>query len=334
MNDFIKRCQCLLIVLVLFLFLPFHACSKKKSHMVHSWTERTFFVLDTFLTISLPPKDFSDHMIEEMITMVHDTDKKLNVYTVGSDLYRIRQNAGYVPVSIDSETVFILQKAISFCQQTDGVFDITVGPFVDLYRFHDEHHYVPTQKEIDETRPLVNYREIVLDETSKTVFLPIKGMYIDLSSILKGYLLDKISDFFLRKDIQNFYVNFGGNLSLSLEEALYIGIENPFHKSSQEGFFCSQGFISTSSATHQFFYQGTKRYCHIIHPFTGSAEPIIGSATVVTWSGIESDFLSTYFFLVGEHPQQEVQKQYVSQSSIFLYTLEEVFTIYAENHCP
>lgn len=322
----------MLIILVLLPLLSFHSCSRKQSHIVHSWTERTFFVMDTFLIISIPPEDFSDHMIEELITMVHDTDKKLNVYTIGSDLYRLRQNAGYVPVSIDSETVFILQQAISFCQQTNGVFDITVGPLVDLYRFHEVEPYVPSKKEIDTVRPLVDYKEIVLDEINRTAFLPTKGMYIDLSGVLKGYILDKISDFFVKQDIEHFYVNFGGNLSLSLEEALYVGIENPFNKSPQKGFFCSQGFVSTSSATHQFFDQGTKRYSHIIHPYTGSAEPIIGSATVVTWSGIESDFLSTYFFLVGTQPDPKIQKQYVSQSSIYLYTLKEVFTIYAEHY--
>ncbi|MDD4028248.1 MAG: FAD:protein FMN transferase [Caldisericia bacterium] len=288
--------------------------------------------MNTFLTIQVPTEQYSDSMMEELMSMVNQTDKKLNVYTIGSDLYRLQQNAGYVPIVVDPETFFIIQKGISFSDQSGGVFDITVGPLISLYCFHDPHPHVPTQEELDRILPLVSYKDIQMNEEESTVFLPIQGMYIDLSGILKGYILDKISDFFLNHGMDDYYVNFGGNLSISRDEPLYIGIENPFQKTTQKGFFLSRGFVSTSSSTHQYFEQNGVRYSHIVHPLTGSAQPVIASSTVATWSGIESDFLSTYFFLTGTHPNHEVRSLYFAQSSIFLYHLTEAFEVYAENY--
>ena len=299
---------------------------------ISPWTERTFFSMNTFLSIKLPSNEYSDHHINNIMEMVQDIDKKMNVYTIGSDLYRIKQNAGYVPICVDDETFFLIEQAYRFCQETDGIFDITMAPLMDLYHFHDPQPSVPSKKEIQNALQYVDYRKIVLNTLEKTVYLPKKGMYIDLSGILKGYTLDKIAEYFILNNMEYYYVDFGGNLCISTKDPLYVGIENPFSKATEKGIQVQKGFVSTSSSKHQSFEYDGVTYCHIIHPKTGSAIPEISSATVVTWSGLESDFLSTYFFLVGHQPNQCIQNQYVAQSSIYLYLLSSEFDIYAKNY--
>jgi thiamine biosynthesis lipoprotein len=288
--------------------------------------------MNTFLSIKLPPTEYSDHHINNINKIVQEIDKKLNVYTIGSDLYRIKQNAGYVPIHVDDETFFLLEQAYRLCQETDGVFDITIGPLVELYRFDDSHPHVPSNREIHDALQYVDYQKITLNAIEKTVYLPKKGMYIDLSGILKGYTLDKIADYFHQNNIEKYFVDFGGNLCIKTENPLYVGIENPSNKAVEKGFYIHRGFVSTSSSKHQSFQQDGTIYTHIIHPKTGSAIPIISSVTVATWSGLESDFLSTYFFLVGRQSNQDIQNRYVIQSSIYFYHLSHEFEIYAENY--
>ncbi len=200
-----------------------------------------------------------------------------------------------------------------------------------MYRFHDPQP-CSVKKEIHTALQYVDYRKIDLNALEKTVYLPKKGMYIDLSAILKGYTLDRIAEYFILNNIEYYYVDFGGNLCISTKDPLYVGIENPSNKATEKGTHVQKGFVSTSSLKHQSFEHGGVTYCHIVHPITGSAIPEISSATVVTWSGLESDFLSTYFFLVGHQPNQCIQNQYVAQSSIYLYLLSHEFDIYAKNY--
>jgi len=280
----------------------------------------------------MPSTEYSDHHIDNIMKIVQEIDGKMNVYTIGSDLYRIKQNAGYVPIHVDVETFFLIKQAYRLCQEADGVFDITIGPLLELYRFEDSHPHVPSNKEIRNALRYVNYQKIILNANENTVYLPKNGMYIDLSGLLKGYTLDKIADYFLQNGIEQFVVDFGGNLCIATEKPLYVGIENPFNKAVKKGFYIHRGFVSTSSSKHQSFQQDGITYTHIVHPKTGSAIPEISSVTVATWSGLESDFLSTYFFLVGHHPHLSIQNQFVAQSSIYFYHLSHEYEIYAENY--
>ncbi len=318
------------IITVLFLAAVFlSSCHPSE---ISPWTERTFFSMNTFLSIKLPSSEYSDHHINNIMKIVQEIDKKMNVYTIGSDLYRIKQNAGYVPIRVDDETFFLIEQAYRFCQETDGIFDITIGPLLELYHLHDSQPSVPSTTEIRNILQYVDYKNIVLHANEKTVYLPKKGMYIDLSGVLKGYTLDRIAEYFVLNNIEYYYVDFGGNLCISTKDPLYVGIENPSNTAIKKGMYVQKGFVSTSSSKHQSFQHGGVTYSHIVHPKTGSAVPKISSATVVTWSGLESDFLSTYFFLVGRQPNQCIQNQYVAQSSVYLYLLSQEFIIYAKNY--
>ncbi|MCK5847791.1 MAG: FAD:protein FMN transferase [Caldisericia bacterium] len=315
--------------LVLFLI----SCTKSNSISKDklSFVSKTSFIMDTFLTLNIKKSDYSDLLYKDVLNLVKITDKKVNSYTIGSDVYRINQNAGFVPVQVDKETLFLIEKAIEFGDDSEGLFDITFSPLQDCYGFNDGNYRIPSKKELHNSLELVNYKLIELDHASKTVFLPSKKMKINLSGIVKGYILDKITDMLVQRNIQDFSVDFGGNLSVYKNSPITVGIENRVHTKIRKSLNIEKGFISTSSGSHQYFINDGIRYTHIVNPKNGEASSLISSATVKTWSGLESDFLSTYFFLVGENPCYSVKNKYLAQSSVFLFSQEGTFIVFKDN---
>ena len=202
-----------------------------------------------------------------------------------------------------------------------------------MYGFSDKEYRIPSELILTETLKLVDYKNIIINEEHSTVLLAEKQMRIKLSGIIKGYSLDKITDFLQSSSVEYYKIDFGGNLALSLPDSIPVGIES--HENSiQNTIMMKQGFISTSSGSHQSFIKGEQLYTHIVNPTTGSAKPCVLSATVKTWSGIESDFLSTYFFLAGSNPSPLIIKKYLPQASVYIYDLDGHFSTYAENYNP
>jgi thiamine biosynthesis lipoprotein len=319
------------IIFAVIVFLASCSGLKNNESEAAKFIGKTSFVMDTFLTLNMKESDYSDLLYKEVLTLVKDTDKRINSYNIGSDVYRINQNAGFVPIQVHPETLFLIEKSIEFGDDSEGIFDITFSPLQDCYGFSDQNYRIPSKEELDNSLKLVDYRLIELDKESETVFLPSTKMKINLSGISKGYILDKITDFLIQNNVLDFTVDFGGNLSVYRNSQITVGIENQTNKRIQEKLSIDKGFVSTSSGSHQFFIKDGIRYTHIVNPKTGEASSIISSATIKTWSGLDSDFLSTYFFLVGENPCSTIRKKYLHQSSVFLFNKEGTFIVFKDN---
>src|SRR5438552_5859381 len=112
----------------------------------------------------------------------------MSIWRDGSDVQRLNAAAGDHPVPVSEEVRDVLRTAKQVSEWTGGRFDVTFGVLSDLWKFdtQDKDNTVPDPEEIRKRLPLINFRELDIDEVAGTAFLKRKGMRVNLGGIGKG----------------------------------------------------------------------------------------------------------------------------------------------------
>jgi thiamine biosynthesis lipoprotein len=196
----------------------------------------------------------------------------MNHYNPDSVVSAINRAAGIRPVAVPRELMQVLTRARMMSERTDGAFDITVGS-LQGWRFSPDQAHMPDAAAIAALLPLVNYRDVVLDETKGTAFLRRKGMRIDLGGIAKLYILDVGIHVLKRNRVIHAMINGGGDVEVIgtiRGRPWRIGIRDPLHP---ERLYAAvelrRGFVVSSGDYERQFERGGRRYHHILDPKTG-----------------------------------------------------------------
>jgi thiamine biosynthesis lipoprotein len=219
-----------------------------------------------------------------------------------SDVTRINRSAGDEWVRVSPETMEVIKKAQEISKLSEGGFDVTVGPLVELWRRAREKKIPPSAEEVKERINLVNFKNIEVDREGK-ICLKKKGMAIDLGGIAKGYGVDRAFDVLRSLGYKNLIVNAGGDLRAGgrkNNEPWSIGIQDPMEPQKiLTRISVSDSAVGTSGDYEKFFsYQG-KRYHHIFNPRDGFPADGCQSVTIVTEDCITADALATAIFVLG-----------------------------------
>jgi len=223
-------------------------------------------------------------------------------YRADSELMRLCARAGGPPVPVSEELFFVLKRAQELSRRTEGAFDVTVGPFVQLWRRARRTGQFPTEAELAEARARVGYEKIVLNEANRTVQLLTPGMRLDLGGIAKGYALDCALKVLQEHGIRHALLEAGGDIVAGLAPPGTAGwrVEVANAAPERRWVYLALGAISSSGDTEQYVeYQG-KRYSHIVDPRTGWGLTSRVAATVIARDGITSDSLATALCALGE----------------------------------
>jgi len=218
------------------------------------------------------------------------------------DVFRINQSAGKEWVEVSPETLHVVKKSIDISGLSEGGFDITVGPLIELWRRARGKGYPPAEKDLRRSLDLVGFQNVLISQGGK-IFLKKNGMSIDLGGIAKGYAVDKAFEKLKKLGYQNLIVNAGGDLragGLKLGQPWSIGIQDPRipDKILAKVSF-TDGAIATSGDYEKYFtYQG-KRYHHILNPRNGLPAEECQSVTTLYKDGMISDAFSTTVFVLG-----------------------------------
>ncbi len=196
----------------------------------------------------------------------------MNHYNPDSVVSAINRDAGVRPVAVPRELMQVLTRARMMSERTEGAFDITVGSLKG-WRFSPDQPQMPDAKAITAMLLLVNYRDVVLDETNGTAFLRRKGMRIDLGGIAKLYILDAGMHVLKRNKVTHAMINGGGDVEVigTLRGRPWrIGIRDPLHP---ERMYAAvelrRGFVVSSGDYERYFDRAGRRYHHILDPKTG-----------------------------------------------------------------
>ncbi len=274
-----KKFSALLMIVVLSLSLT--ACKSEK-------VTKQSFAFDTVVTITADKK--YEKEISEALSMCGDYELVFSRTNEKSELYKV--NSGEKnDLSPDLEKA--VEASLLFSSLTDGAFDITVSPLIDLWDVKNR-TTPPSQEEIEKALQNVGYKNVKSAPFSRD------DKILDMGAIAKGYIANKLVEYFKEKGAKDVIIDLGGNVALIGEHT--VGIRNP--QNPDEIFAVIKAkdkSVVTSGAYQRYFDYNEKRYHHIIDPKTGfPADNNILSVTVVSPSSMIADALSTSIYIMGE----------------------------------
>jgi FAD:protein FMN transferase len=265
----------------------------------------TRLYMGTYVEITVLGKDQSKlkEAMEAGFLEIAKVEKMMSPYREDSDITRINNNAGKGPVKISPEIFEVIKRAMRISKMSGGAFDITISGLKGLWKIDPESPRVPTQNEINERLPLIDYKQVVLDEKNLTITLAKEGMRLDLGGIAKGYAVDKAALKMSRMGITSASVNAGGDLHTIGTKGgrpWNIGIQDPRDDKNVIGKLPVTSLaVATSGDYEKFMIVDGKRYCHIMDPKTGKPAEKCMSVTIVCGEAWLADGLATAVFVMG-----------------------------------
>lgn len=220
-----------------------------------------------------------------------------------SDVCRINEMAGIGPVRVDADTLAMLLLAKKYHDLSDGAFDVTIGPVMDLWDFAGDHPKVPASQSIVDTLPLVDIESLVVNAVESSVYLRKVGMKLDLGALAKGYATEKALQALVRQGIKKALIDAGGNIRVLGSNARNapwrIGIKDPRKADALVAIVALEDAAAvTSGDYYRYFEAGGKRYHHILDPRSGYPASENMSMTVLCPDAGLADLLSTAFFVM------------------------------------
>jgi len=210
-------------------------------------------------------------------------------YRPESEVRRLAVRAG-ADVPVSGDLFVVLARAVDLWRRSDGAFDPTVGPFVELWRAARRTGRLPPRAELDTAARRVGSDKVHLDSVARTVRLDAPGMRIDLGGIAKGYILDRALDALRAQGVTRALLEAGGDIVLGDAPPRRRGWRIALSEGDTILANCA---VSTSGDTEQFVIIGGVRYSHVIDPHTGMGLTSRREATVVAPDGVTADGLAT-----------------------------------------
>jgi len=254
--------------------------------------------MDTVIDLKI----YSDNgvaVLDKAINEISRLEKLFDRGSENSDIYKINQNKS---TKVSSDTVEIISKALTISQETNGAFDITLAPVIDLWGFYGNKFNVPSNDKLKSTLSNVGYKNVQIKDDM--ISIP-KNASVDFGGIGKGYASDKVVELLKENGIKSAIISLGGNvyaIGKKPNNSLWvIGIANPNNPAQPIGkLLISNKAVITSGNYQRYFEQDGITYHHIINPKTGkSADSSLESVTIIADSGTRADGLSTALFVMG-----------------------------------
>ncbi len=248
-----------------------------------------------------------DDYHDDIKRLFREFDGSLSMFNDTSIISRI--NRGDTSVIVNDYVRTVIDKSLQVSQLTQGAFDITVAPLVNLWGFGFKNAEGVTQQTVDSILQFVGYDKIHLTPDGH-VIKDDPRIVLDASSIAKGYMCDVVADYLRSRDVSNFMVEIGGEITCGGNNARgkhwSVGINEPIEDSLQTSnvlrdiMVITDCSIATSGNYRNFYYKDGRRYAHIIDPHTGyPAQYDILSSTVIAPNCITADALATSFMVLG-----------------------------------
>lgn len=252
---------------------------------------------------------------------VKQIDDIASDYHSDSELMKLCAKAGGDPVPVSDELFLMLNHAIKISQLSGGTFDITVGPYVALWRNARKTKQFPKEEDLQKAKALVGWQKITLNPVDHTVRLAVRGMKLDLGGLAKGYAGDCAIAVLKKHGITSALFEAGGDIVVSdpppHSGGWIIEIVNDQVGNKPRKISVKNAGVSTSGSTEQFVIFNGQRYSHIIDPRTGLGMTDPTLVTIVAANGITSDSLSKPACIMGQQDSAEVLKHYPGIKAYF-----------------
>ena len=252
-------------------------------------------------------------------------NKTFSTFDSTSIISLINQNK---PVKINDMFAEIFDLSEEISTETEGAFDITVAPLVNVWGFGFKSGQKPTKEKIDSLRLLVGYNKVKLYENGVKKKNP--KIMLDFSAVAKGYGSDIVARYLREQGVKNFMVEIGGEIVTSgLSENRLpwkIGVTKPsdnktdMNQEVETILNVTDKAMATSGNYRNFYYKGGKKYAHTIDPKTGyPVQHSLLSATVLAKNCATADAYATSFMVMGVEKAEALLEKHPELMAYFIY---------------
>jgi thiamine biosynthesis lipoprotein len=251
-------------------------------------------------------RDAMSAAVEAAFDEVRRLDSMLSNYKPDSEWSAVNREAAVHPVPVSPELFRLLAACLDYSRQSEGAFDISVGPLMKVWGFYKGTGHLPHKAEVMAAMQSVGYQHVRLDSANQTVSFDRQGVELDPGGIGKGYAVDRMVDVLKEKGVTIALVAASGSSIYGLgappdePRGWRIMIRDPKNerKSVAEVFLKNES-MSTSGSYEKFFRAEGRVYSHIMDPRTGYPAPGMLSVSLITPRTIDSEAWAKPYFING-----------------------------------
>ena len=305
----------IILFIMVFAFAAYRYLSRTYS------SQRSAFVMNTLVDIKIETKHKeTNDILDNALKLIEDYENKFSFYKNGSQIWNFN-NSVIDSLYIDEDLAKILSISKELFQKTHSHYDITIGALSEIWDFDDE--VIPTNEEIEKAIQVTDFKKLKIQ--NNYLYKP-DGIKINLGSLAKGLIIDKVVEYLNQQNVISGFVNAGGDMRIfGTEKPFKIGIQHPRSKSNEIIDVINVGnrSVVTSGDYERYFMKDGKRYHHIIDPLTGYPSRNAISVTVISETALIADAYSTALFLL--EPEQAIE--FAEET----YDLEAVIYVIIDN---
>lgn len=246
---------------------------------------KTDFAMDTYISISangLHAKKAGQQALDR----IYSIEKNMSAHLSTSDL---------ATGVLHEDTLQVVKRGLYYSELSNGLYDITIKPLLDLWDITGDNPTVPAEEDIQRVIQQIGYEKLTIDGNKL-------NMPVDLGSIAKGYAADEAARILKEQDIKDAVIDLGGDVFAVGEKT--VGIKNPKETGDNAilaAVKVKDCAVVTSGSYERNFTVDGKTYHHILNPKTGYPQNSgLISATVIADSAMDADALATIVFMLGE----------------------------------
>ncbi|MDA0658183.1 MAG: FAD:protein FMN transferase [Planctomycetota bacterium] len=262
----------------------------------------------------------------QALDLIDQLEEQLTIYRPFSEISRLCHGGHLGPMRMETRLFALLVLAQRLHRETQGAFDVTSGALSTIWGFSRRMGRVPSELEIQNALKRVGTEQLDFFADKESICLKQAGVEVNLGAIGKGYALDRCAEQFLESGYKNFLLHGGQSSVLACgtrtgpKIGWTIGIRHPQRPDSTllEILLVNRA-LGTSGTATQSFYQGGKRYGHILDPRTGlPVDSDVFSVSAVAEIAAEADALATAFFVLGSIETEKYCQQHPKVGALFI----------------
>jgi thiamine biosynthesis lipoprotein len=290
------------ILLLLSLVLSLVGCAAPAGHRYEF--RRPVMGVEARVTLYAPNEDTAVVSADAVFTRLYELDDVMSDWRDGTELMRLCARAGET-VAVSDDLFRVLEVAQHVAIDSDGSFDVTVGPLVQLWRTARRDAQLPDAADLEQARSLVGMELMTLDAGAGTVRLEKPGMQLDLGGLGKGFAADEALVTLRRRGIEQAIIDLGGDIVAGApppgRTGWRVAVE-PRGRTSDtpaRSIELANAAVATSGSAYQSVDLGGVRYSHIVDPRTGLGLTHELTVTVIAPDGATADALASAVSVLG-----------------------------------
>jgi FAD:protein FMN transferase len=287
---------------------------------------RSMDSMDTFFTITIysDEPETAETAITEAFDEIKQIESELSVYRRDSEISKL--NKDKIIKSPFEDLKINIEKALYYSNLSDGAFDITIQPILDLYnRSFMENKSTPPAKMINRELKIIGYKRIIIKDKEIKIG---NNQRITLGGIAKGYAVEKAVEILKRHHITMALVDAGGNMRAigrKPDGVWNVALADPRDVNNYIATIPLDNNAVSTSGDYERYFDDEMKYHHIINPKTGYSATELISVTIVTDNAFDADALSTAVFVLGKEKGMKLIESLPGVEGLIITREREIF---------